>query len=80
MVIGNHRILCTRNQEIAQTDWSGCDVVIEASGKMKTKALLDAYLAQGVKRVVVTAPVKEEGVLNVVMGSTTTSTTRRSTP
>jgi glyceraldehyde 3-phosphate dehydrogenase len=43
-------------------------VVIEASGKMKTKALLQPYLEQGVKRVVVTAPVKEEGVLNVVMG------------
>ena len=67
-MIGNHRILCTRNKEIGQTDWSDCDVVIEASGKMKTKALLNAYLAQGVKRVVVTAPVKEEGVLNVVMG------------
>jgi glyceraldehyde 3-phosphate dehydrogenase len=35
---------------------------------MKTKALLQAYLEQGVKRVVVTAPVKEEGVLNVVIG------------
>jgi glyceraldehyde 3-phosphate dehydrogenase len=35
---------------------------------MKTKALLQAYLAQGVKRVVVTAPVKEDGILNVVMG------------
>jgi glyceraldehyde 3-phosphate dehydrogenase len=44
------------------------DVVIEASGVMKTKALLQAYLDQGVKRVVVTAPVKEDGVLNVVMG------------
>jgi len=30
--------------------------------------VLQAYLDQGVKRVVVTAPVKEEGVLNVVMG------------
>jgi len=43
-------------------------VVIEASGKIKTKALLQAYLDQGVKRVVVTAPVKEDGVLNIVMG------------
>jgi glyceraldehyde 3-phosphate dehydrogenase len=42
--------------------------VIEASGKMKTKAVLQAYLDQGVKRVVVTQPVKETGVLNVVMG------------
>ncbi len=29
---------------------------------------MQAYLDQGVKRVVVTAPVKEEGVLNIVMG------------
>ncbi|MGL4937288.1 ArsJ-associated glyceraldehyde-3-phosphate dehydrogenase [Shewanella sp.] len=68
LMINGQRILCTHNQTIAQTDWSGCDVVIEASGKMKSKAVLQAYLDQGVKRVVVTAPVKEEGVLNVVMG------------
>ena len=35
---------------------------------MKSKAVLQAYLDQGVKRVVVSAPVKEDGVLNVVMG------------
>lgn len=68
LLVNDQRIVCSQNREIGETDWSGCDVVIEASGKMKTKALLQAYLDQGVKRVVVTAPVKEEGVLNVVMG------------
>jgi len=68
MLVAGKRIACTQNKAISETDWSGCDVVIEASGKMKTKALLQAYHDQGVKRVVVTAPVKEEGVLNVVMG------------
>jgi len=68
MVIDGHKVSFTRNKTISDTDWSGCDLVIEASGKMKTKALLQAYLDQGVARVVVTAPVKEEGVLNVVMG------------
>lgn len=68
IIIDGKRISCTRNKTIGETDWSGCDVVIEASGKMKTKEVLQAYLDQGVKRVVVTAPVKEEGVLNVVMG------------
>lgn len=68
MVINGQRIRCTQNKAIADTDWSDCDVVIEASGKMNSKALLQAYLDQGVKRVVVTAPVKEDGVLNVVMG------------
>lgn len=68
MIINGKRISCSKNKTIAETDWSACDVVIEASGKMKTKALLQAYLDQGVKRVVVTAPVKEDGVLNVVLG------------
>jgi glyceraldehyde 3-phosphate dehydrogenase len=68
MLIGGSRIAVSRNKAIADTDWSGCDIVIEASGKMKSKAVLQAYLDQGVQRVVVTAPVKEEGVLNVVMG------------
>ena len=68
IIINGKSIACTQNKNIADTDWSQCDVVIEASGVMKTKALLQAYLDQCVKRVVVTAPVKEDGVLNVVMG------------
>jgi glyceraldehyde 3-phosphate dehydrogenase len=68
VVIGDRKISVTQNRAIEDTDWSGCDVVIEASGKMKTQVLLNAYLDQGVKRVVVSAPVKEEGVLNIVLG------------
>ena len=68
VVIQGQRIAVTHNKAINDTDWSGCDVVIECSGKMKSSAQLQAYLDQGVKRVVVSAPVKEAGVLNVVMG------------
>ena len=68
MVIDGKVIPCTQIVATSELDWSQCDVVIEASGKIKTKALLQAYLEQGVKRVVVTAPVKEEGVLNIVVG------------
>ncbi|QJD57823.1 ArsJ-associated glyceraldehyde-3-phosphate dehydrogenase [Pseudomonas sp. gcc21] len=68
ILAGGQRIGVTANQAIADTDWSGCDVVIEASGRMKTVALLEAYLQQGVRRVVVSAPVKEPGALNIVMG------------
>lgn len=68
MSINGHEIKCSANKAIEDTDWSGCDLVIEASGVMKSKAKLQAYFDQGVKQVVVTAPVKEDGVLNVVMG------------
>lgn len=68
MLINDKAIPCSQNVAVNDTDWSHCDLVIEASGKIKTKSRLNAYLEQGVKRVVVTAPVKEEGILNIVMG------------
>ena len=68
LVIAGQRIRVTHNKTIADTDWSGCDLVIEASGVNKTVQVLQGYLDQGVKRVVVTAPVKEAGAKNIVMG------------
>ncbi len=68
MVIDGTRVPVTLNKVIGDTDWSGCDVVVETSGKMRKVELLNAYLEQGVKRVVVSAPVKEPEVLNIVMG------------
>ncbi|WP_448666750.1 ArsJ-associated glyceraldehyde-3-phosphate dehydrogenase [Pseudoxanthomonas mexicana] len=68
LVIDGTRIPVARNKDIAATDWSGCGVVIESSGKFRKPDVLQPYLNQGVKRVVVTAPVKSPGVLDVVVG------------
>ncbi|WP_249977227.1 ArsJ-associated glyceraldehyde-3-phosphate dehydrogenase [Vreelandella olivaria] len=68
LMIDGHKVPFSKNEVIADSDWSSCDVVIECSGKMKSSTRLQAYLDQGVSRVVVSAPVKEEGVLNVVVG------------
>ncbi|WP_355662148.1 ArsJ-associated glyceraldehyde-3-phosphate dehydrogenase [Halomonas salifodinae] len=68
IVIDGRSIPFSGNPELADSDWSTCAVAIECSGKMKTTQKLQAYLDQGVERVVVSAPVKEDGVLNVVMG------------
>ncbi|MGI9277013.1 MAG: ArsJ-associated glyceraldehyde-3-phosphate dehydrogenase [Endozoicomonas sp.] len=68
MVIDGKSVHCTQERDIDAVDWSACDVVIEGTGVHRKKNLLQKYLDQGVKKIVVTAPVKEEGVLNVVMG------------
>lgn len=68
LVVADDKVHCTQNERIEDTDWSNCDVVIEASGVMRNVDLLNAYLAQDVKRVVVTAPVKHPDVVNIVMG------------
>jgi glyceraldehyde 3-phosphate dehydrogenase len=46
---------------------AGVEVVLEASGKFRTREQLGAYFQAGVKKVIVAAPVKH-GALNVVMG------------
>ena len=46
----------------------GVDLVIDATGVFKTGAKIAPYYAAGVKKVVVSAPVKEEGALNLVYG------------
>ncbi|NAX47988.1 ArsJ-associated glyceraldehyde-3-phosphate dehydrogenase [Photobacterium halotolerans] len=68
IVINGKSILATQAKEIDAVDWSGCDVVIEATGKHRKTEFLNQYLAQGVQRVVVSAPVKEEGIANIVVG------------
>jgi glyceraldehyde 3-phosphate dehydrogenase len=68
IIINGVEIPHTQNKAIEDTDWSTCDVVIDASGKFKSQAKLAPFFEQGVKKVIVTAPVKEEGVLDAVYG------------
>ncbi len=65
--IGDRSIAYSSNQALADTDWSGCDIVIEATGKHHKKPeTLQGYFDQGVKKVIVAAPT--EGALNIVYG------------
>jgi glyceraldehyde 3-phosphate dehydrogenase len=67
LMVGEHRLVYSSNPEISSTDWSGCEVVIEASGKHhKRPESLQDYFDQGVKKVIVAAPT--EGALNIVYG------------
>lgn len=46
----------------------GVDLVIDCTGVFKTAAKVAPYFASGVKKVVVSAPVKDGGALNIVYG------------
>lgn len=68
LVVDGRTIEYTGNKTIEDSDWSGCDVVIEASGFFKQKEQLQKYIEKGVKKVVVSAPLKQPGLLDIVMG------------
>ena len=49
-------------------DEHGVDIVLECTGKFLTVAALEGYFTRNVKKVIVAAPVKDDEVLNIVMG------------
>ncbi|MCW9059937.1 MAG: ArsJ-associated glyceraldehyde-3-phosphate dehydrogenase [Gammaproteobacteria bacterium] len=51
----------------AAVDWKDIDLLLDCTGKFKTAAVLQPYFDQGVKKVLVSAPVPEPA-LNVVYG------------
>lgn len=64
-----HVLSFSENSDPGDTDWAGigCDIVLECTGKFKTPDTLQPYFDQGVRKVIVAAPVKE-GALNIVYG------------
>jgi glyceraldehyde 3-phosphate dehydrogenase len=47
---------------------AGVEVVLECTGRFRTVESLRPYFDQGVRKVIVAAPVKEAGAMNVVVG------------
>jgi glyceraldehyde 3-phosphate dehydrogenase len=64
------RLGYSSSSDPARVGWGelGVDVVLECTGRHRTLESLQPYFDAGVRKVVVAAPVKEEGALNVVMG------------
>jgi glyceraldehyde 3-phosphate dehydrogenase len=67
LIVADRPIAYGRSPGIDGADWSGCDIVIEATGRHhKRPETLQAYFDQGVKKVLVAAPT--EGALDIVYG------------
>ncbi len=68
VIIDGTRIPFVGTKAIEDLPLDGVDVVIDCTGVFKTEAKLAPYFAAGVKKVVVSAPVKDGPTANIVMG------------
>lgn len=68
--IGGQALSFSAHATAAEIPWGdlGVDVVLECTGKFLTPETLQGHLDRGAKRVIVAAPVKVGGVLNIVVG------------
>jgi len=69
IIIDGKTVSYSQNTLLEDTAWEklGVDIIVECTGQFKTQATLEYYLQQGIKKVIVSAPVKD-GPLNIVMG------------
>ncbi len=68
VTIDGTRIPFIGTRNIAELPLDGVDVVIDCTGAFKTEAKLAPYFAAGIKKVVVSAPVKDGDAANIVYG------------
>lgn len=68
VTINGTRIPFIGTKSLSDLPLDGVDVVIDCTGVFKTEAQLAPYFDAGVKKVVVSAPVKDGPTANIVMG------------
>ncbi|MGQ3488933.1 ArsJ-associated glyceraldehyde-3-phosphate dehydrogenase [Roseovarius pacificus] len=68
VTIDGVRIPFIGTRDLSDLPLDGVDVVIDCTGAFKTEARLAPYFAAGVKKVVVSAPVKDGPTANIVYG------------
>jgi len=68
VTIDGQRLPFIGTRDIAALPLAGVDVVIDCTGVFKTEAKLAPYFDAGVKKVVISAPVKDGDAANIVYG------------
>ena len=68
--INDRQLTFSSHASAAEIPWGdlGVDLVLECTGKFLTPETLEGHLQRGAKRVIVAAPVKVGGILNIVVG------------
>lgn len=69
LIIDGKHVSYSSNEPLEKTPWGdlGIDLAVECTGRFKSSEKLSAYINAGVKKVVVSAPLKD-GPLNIVVG------------
>lgn len=68
LLVENQSIRFTQQTDMTQIDWREVDLLVDCSGKHRQTDLFKPIFEQGVKKVLVSCPVKDEGTLNIAYG------------
>jgi len=66
--VGNSISRYSTEKNIEDIHWKGVDIVIESTGKFKTRSTLEKHLKNDVKKVILSAPPIDDDIKTVVLG------------
>ncbi|MBQ0733477.1 type I glyceraldehyde-3-phosphate dehydrogenase [Aquimarina celericrescens] len=70
IIVKGHSVTLINQKDPENCNWEdyNIDIVIEATGKFKTKALAEKHLRAGAKKVILSAPPEEDSIKTIVLG------------
>lgn len=68
IIVDNASIRFSSEKDIAKIDWTGIDIVIESTGKFKTREALLNHIGAGAKKVILSVPPIEDDIKTIVLG------------
>ncbi len=70
LIINNRVVKMTSERDPKQIPWKelGVDIVIESTGIFRTKTLAEQHFVGGAKKVIISAPPKDDSIKSVVIG------------
>ncbi len=79
IIVSGNPIQFSSNKNIEELMWTGIDIVIECSGKFKSRELLQHHINNGAKKVILTVPPLDDSIKMVVIGVNSKSITSEDT-
>jgi glyceraldehyde 3-phosphate dehydrogenase len=68
LIIDGRKVRFSHEKSSESCNWKDIDIVIESTGKFKTKVLASQHLKAGAKKVILSAPPEEDEIKTIVLG------------
>jgi len=68
IIVNGRSITFSNHLQPKDTNWNDVDIVIEATGKFKSRADLQHHIKNGAKKVILAVPPQEDNIPTVVLG------------